>query len=259
MNALIYLMIIMGLFIGSFLNVCIYRIPEKQSICFPRSHCMKCGHVLSALELIPVISYLALGRNCKQCKESISPRYMGVEIVTGLGFGVIYYVYGYSLETLLYITFFCFALVLTMIDWYHMILPTRVIRWGMGIGLIERILQSIISNNKYLLINALLGAIVGYGLFILVYYGSQWLLKKEGLGYGDVRLMCFLGLFIGFNQLFLMIIISCVLASIYGLVLLKVRKSSEPYPLGPFLNLGAFIVIMWGEQLLHSYLSLFNL
>ncbi len=259
MDALIYLIIIMGLFIGSFLNVCIYRIPEKQSICFPRSHCMKCGHVLGALELIPVISYLALGRRCKQCKEPISSRYMGIEIVTGLGFGVIYYVYRYSLETLLYSTFFCFALVLTMIDWDHMILPTRVIRWGLGLGLIERILQSIVSNNKYLLIDALLGAIVGYVFFMIVYYGSQWLLKKEGLGYGDVRLMCFLGLFIGFNQLFLMIIISCILASVFGLVLLKVRKSSEPYPLGPFLNGGALIVILWGERLLQSYLSLFNL
>ena len=229
MDALIYLIIIMGLFIGSFLNVCIYRIPEKQSICFPRSHCMKCGHVLGALELIPVISYLALGRRCKQCKEPISSRYMGIEIVTGLGFGVIYYVYRYSLETLLYSTFFCFALVLTMIDWDHMILPTRVIRWGLGLGLIERILQSIVSNNKYF------------------------------LGYGDVRLMGFLGLFVGFNQLFLMIIISCILASVFGLVLLKVRKSSEPYPLGPFLNGGALIVILWGERLLQSYLSLFNL
>ena len=259
MDSLIWITIIMGLMIGSFLNVCIYRIPQKESINFPRSHCMKCGHVLGGLELIPVISYLSLGRKCKQCKQPISPRYMCIEIVTGVGFGIIYYIYGYSLETILYLTFFCFALVLTMIDWDHMLLPTSIIRWGIGFGLLERIVQSLVANNWYILIEALLGAIVGYGLFMLVYYGSQWLLKKEGLGYGDVRLMGFIGLYTGLNTLFLMIIIACLLASAFGIILLKVRKSSQPYPLGPFLNVGALIVILWGEQLLVSYLSLFNL
>lgn len=259
MNCSIYIAIIAGIMIGSFLNVCIYRIPKKESINFPRSHCTHCEHVLSALELIPVISYLALGRRCKQCKAPISLRYMSIEILTGLGFGFIYYQYSYSLETLLYMTFLCFAIVLTMIDWDYMLLPTQIIRWGFGIGLAVRILQSLLQNNRYILIEAVLGAVIGYGLFMLVYYGSEWLLKKEGLGYGDVRLMGFIGLFVGINQLFLMIIISCILASIYGLVLLKVRKSSEPYPLGPFLNVGAFIVIMWGEQLMRIYLSLFNL
>lgn len=259
MDSLIYIVIIVGIMIGSFLNVCIYRIPNKESINFPRSHCTKCGHVLGVLELIPVVSYLTLGRKCKQCKQRISPRYMYIEILTGLGFGMIYYQYGYSMKALIYMTFFCFALVLTMIDWDHMLLPTSIIRWGIGIGLIERFLQSLMADNWYILTEALLGAVVGYGLFMLVYYGSQWLLKKEGLGYGDVRLMGFIGLFIGLNALFLMIIIACIIASIYGIILLKIRKNSEPYPLGPFLNLGAFIVVMWGNQLLASYLSLFNL
>ncbi len=259
MDALIYMIILIGLMIGSFLNVCIYRIPQKESINFPRSHCMKCGHVLGPLELIPVISYLALGRKCKQCKQPISPRYMSIEILTGIGFGFIYYRYGFNMETLVGLTFFCFALVLTMIDWDYMLLPTSIIRWGIGIGLMERLVQSWLENNRYILIESLLGALVGYGLFMLVYYGAQWLLKKEGLGYGDVRLMGFIGLFIGIKYLFLMIIIACVIASVFGVILLKVRKSSEPYPLGPFLNLGAFIVMIWGEQLLASYLSLFNL
>ncbi len=260
MNIYIYMIVgILGLVIGSFLNVCIYRVPQKESISFPRSHCMKCGHVLGPLELIPVISYLVLGRKCKQCKQPISSRYMCIELLTGIGFWLIYYRYGYSIETLIVITFFCFALVLTMIDWDYMLLPTSIIRWGIGIGLMERLAQSLILDNWYILVEALLGAIIGYGLFVLVYYGSQWLLKKEGLGYGDVRLMSFIGLFIGLNYLFLMIVISCIGASIFGLILLKIRKSSKPYPLGPFLNLGAFIVIIGGNQLLASYLGLFNL
>ena len=259
MDSLMVIAVIVGIMIGSFLNVCIYRIPKKESINFPRSHCTRCGHVLSALELIPIISYLALGRKCKQCKEPISPRYMWIELITGLGFGMIYYQYGYSLESLLYMTFFCFGIVLTMIDWDYMLLPTSIIRWGFGVGLLERIIQSLMANSWHILIESLLGAAVGYGLFMLVYYGSKWLLKKEGLGYGDVRLMGFIGLFVGLNALFLMIIIACILASVFGLILLKVKKKSEPYPLGPFLNIGAFIVVLWGSQLLQSYLSLFNL
>lgn len=248
-----------GILIGSFLNVCIYRIPNQQSICFPRSHCPRCKHELSALELVPVVSYLILGRKCKVCKAPISPRYMCIEVITGIGFGIIGYKYGYSLDTLRYCTFFAFAVVLTMIDWDHMILPTSIIRWGIGVGLIEVFLQAWSIHNWYILLEALMGGIIGYGLFMLLYYGCQWLLKKEGLGYGDVRLMGFIGLFIGINQLFLMIILACLLASIFGIGLLLIKKKSEPYPLGPFLNLGAFIVILWGKQLLQIYLSLFNL
>lgn len=259
MDSLMVIAVIVGTMIGSFLNVCIYRIPKKESINFPRSHCTHCGHVLNAIELIPIISYLALGRKCKQCKEPISPRYMWIELMTGLGFGMVYYQHGYSLESLLYMTFFSFGLVLTMIDWDYMLLPTSIIRWGFAIGVLERIMQSLMANNWHILIESLLGAAVGCGLFMLVYYGSKWLLKKEGLGYGDVRLMGFIGLFVGLNYLFLMIIIACILASVFGLILLKVKKKSEPYPLGPFLNIGAFIVVLWGSQLLQSYLSLFNL
>lgn len=259
MEDLTYIVFILGIMIGSFLNVCIYRIPKKESINFPRSHCTNCGHVLEVLELVPVFSYLALGRKCKHCKSSISPRYMCIELLTGIGFAIVYNQYGLTLQSLLYMTFFAFGLVLTMIDWDHMLLPTTIIRWGFAVGVLERIAQSLMVNSWGILIEALLGAAVGYGLFMLVYYGSKWLLKKEGLGYGDVRLMGFIGLFVGLNSLFLMIIIACILASVFGLILLKVKKKSEPYPLGPFLNIGAFIVVLWGSQLLQSYLSLFNL
>ena len=251
--------IVLGLIIGSFLNVCIYRIPNEESILFPRSHCTSCGHVLGSLELIPILSYLFLSGRCKHCKSKISVRYIGIELFSGICFGMVYYCYGLSIETLLGCTFVAFAIVLAMIDWDEMILPTSIIRWGIGFGLIERILQVRVTGSWFILVDALMGALVGYLLLMLIFYGSKWLLKKEGMGYGDVRLMGMIGLFVGLRTLFLALLISSLLASIYGIVLLKIKKKSEAYPLGPFLNIGGVLVFLWGNSMLTSYLSLFNL
>lgn len=251
--------IVLGLMIGSFLNVCIYRIPNEESILFPRSHCITCGHVLGSLELIPIISYLFLGGRCKHCKNRISARYMSIELFTGICFGIVYYRYGLSIETVLGCTFVAFATVLTMIDWDEMILPTSIIRLGIGIGLIERIVQASALGSCLVLVGALMGAVAGYLLMMLIFYGSRWLLKKEGMGYGDVRLMGMIGLFVGLQTLFLAILISSILASIYGIVALKIKMKNEPYPLGPFLNIGGVLVFLWGHNILTTYLNLFIL
>ena len=250
-------MILLGVMIGSFLNVCIYRIPAGESIIFPRSHCMSCGHTLGALELIPVLSYLGLRGQCKQCHHHISPRYMCIELITGMSFGYIYSLYGMSFQTLMGCTFFVFAIVLTMIDWDYMLLPTRIIYCGIGIGIIEYVVQGLLSKEWIGLWQAMLGAVIGYGLFALLYYGSQWIFKKEGLGYGDVRLMGLIGWFVGVQQIGLVILVAALLASVYGIVLLKVRKSSAPYPFGPFLNMGACIAMLWGTPIMTWYLGLF--
>ena len=133
----VILIIGFGMLIGSFLNVCIIRIPEGQSIIFPRSHCMNCGHTLGITELIPVFSYLSLRGRCKKCHVKITSRYLWIELLTGIGFGIIYSLYGMSIETIIDCTFLAFAIVLTMIDWEHMILPSSIISWGIMIGLLE--------------------------------------------------------------------------------------------------------------------------
>ncbi len=253
----IIFMMLLGIVIGSFLNVCIYRIPAGESIVFPRSHCMTCGHTLGALELIPVLSYLGLRGQCKQCHSHISPRYMCIELITGMGFGYIVSIYGMTFKMLMVCTFFGFAIVLTMIDWDHMLLPTRIIYVGLGLGIIEQMVQGIFIKQWTSLWEALIGGIVGYGLFALLYYGSRWLLKKEAMGYGDVRLVGMIGFFVGVEQIGLVILIGALLASSYGIVLLKIRKASEPYPFGPFLNIGACVAIIWGEQIMTWYLGLF--
>ena len=243
------LVIVFGIMIGSFLNRCIYRIPNGESIWISKSSCTTCGHVLGSLELIPVLSYLVLGGRCKQCKSKVSTRYMGIGLLTGASFGIVYYRFGTSMEMVLGCTFVSFAIVLAMIDWDEMILPTSIIRWGIGVGCMGQILKAKVMDNYLILVDTLLGAIVGYLLLALVFYSSKWLLKKEGMGYGDVRFMGMIGLFVGLHALFLSLLFSSILASIYGIILLKIKKKSEPYPLGPFLSIGGVLVFLWGNNL----------
>lgn len=181
-----------------------------------------------------------------------------IELFTGICFTITCFYNRYSMQTLIGWTFIGFAIVLSVIDWEEMILPTCIIGWGLGIGIIERIIQVILTRNWILLEDALMGAIVGYLFFMGVFYSSQWVLRKEGMGYGDVRLMGFIGLYTGVNTLFLAILIASLLASIYGMILLNDYKKSIAYPLGPFLNMGGLIVFLWGYQILNYSLRLIN-
>lgn len=175
------------------------------------------------------------------------------ELLTSICFIIIYYYSRLSMKTMLGCTFVVFAIVLTMVDWQEMILPTSIIKWGCLIGLMERVIQSLITESWMLLVDALVGAVVGYLLFMGIFYSSQWILKKEGMGYGDVRLMAFIGLYTGLSTLFLAVLIGSLLASIYGIIRLGFHKKSEAYPLGPFLNLGGLVALIWGYEILdHS-------
>lgn len=251
------LVIILGMCIGSFLNVCIARVPRGESIISPGSHCMHCGHQLTAIELIPVLSYLGLKGHCKQCHAKITSRYMCIEVLTGIGFGMIYWLDGMSIEALIEYTFLALAIVLAVIDWEHMLLPSSIIFWGMILGILEKIIQSILLQDGDHLVASILGAVMGYTLFAMLYQGSKWILKKEGLGYGDVRLMGLVGFFVGIQYLFIAVFIAALMATIYGFILLSKSKQSEPYPLGPFLNVGACIGLFWGEQIISQYIAIF--
>lgn len=215
--------ILIGGIVGSLVNVCIDRMRNEKNVLFPiRVH----------------------------YRRKISLRYVSINFFSSISFGIMYYCYGISIETVLGCTFIAFAIVLSMIDWDQMILPTSIIRWGMGIGLMERIVQAKITESWFILADALMGAIVGYLLLMFIFYTSKWLLKKEGMGYGDVRLMGMIGLFVGLHMLFLTLLISSILASIYGIGLLKTKMKSEAYPLGPFLNIGGVLIFMWGNNMM---------
>ena len=248
---------LLGVMIGSFLNVCIDRIPLGESILFPRSHCMKCGHILGVSELIPILSYVKLRGRCKKCHSRIASRSLWIEIVTGIGFIYLYHHYGRTMDMVITCTFFAISLILVVTDWENMLLPTSVIRCGLVVGMIDKIFQAIESRNGYYLVYAIVGATVGYLFFYSLYEISRRILKKEALGYGDIRLVSLIGLFVGVEYLFIGIFIAALTASLYGMFLLKKKRISEPYPLGPFLVVGAYIVLLWGKQILRCYMGLF--
>jgi len=241
--------------IGSFLNVCIYRLPKGENIAFPGSHCTSCSHSLSALDLIPIISFLALKGKCRYCGHKISSRYMLIELLTGLLFGAVYLKFGISLETVMYVTFSAVLIVLTMIDLDYMLLPTKIILFGVGVGLVFRILQAAIYRDMMFLGGSLLAAVLGYGFFWGMFYGAKLLFKKEGLGFGDVRLMGMLGLYLSVNLVFFTIFAASILASIYGIMLCYRKKASEPFPFGPFLNIVAIIALFYGDEVITWYLG----
>lgn len=247
------LIFIWGLMLGSFLNVCIYRIPKSESVVLGHSHCTSCTHALSVLDLCPVLSYLCLKGKCRYCKETISSRYMLVELLIGILFVILYKDYGLSYEMFLYEGFIAILIVLSMIDLELMILPTSIIVSGLGTGLIAKGIQSYLSQDYFILVNTIIGGVVGFGLFYLLAVISEKVMKKEALGFGDVRLMGMLGVYVGVEQLFIMLLIASLSACIVGCILLIKNKRSEAYPLGPFLCSGTVVMILWGQPILRAY------
>lgn len=253
------IVIIFGMIIGSFLNVCIYRIPKGESIVFPGSHCMSCGHNLGPLDLFPVLSYLFLRGKCRYCKTRISPRYMIVELSTGIIFWLCYMQSGLSLVTLMCMSFCSVLIVLSLIDLDHMILPTSVIIFGGIIGIGFRVALSVFNHEWAYLWDGLIAAAVGYGFFYLVYIIAPKIMHKEGLGFGDVRVMGMLGIYVGLEQLFVMLVIACLMAIVVGSVLLAIRKKSEAYPFGPYLCGATMMMLIWGGQIMCGYRNLLGL
>lgn len=161
-----------------------------------------------------------------------------------------------GIDRLIIGTFLVMTIWLSIIDWKYMILPTKIIYFGLVIGIVEYMIKAILQREWAIFCFAAIGGVIGYGTFALFFYGSKWILKKEGMGYGDVRLMGLVGLFVGVKQLGLVILIATISASIYGLILLKIKRESTPYPFGPFLSIGGSITLIWGTQIIDRYMNL---
>lgn len=256
----LFLVITFGLFglvIGSFLNVCIYRIPRDESIAFPSSHCTTCGHSLQVLDLIPVFSYIFLRGKCRYCKSKISPRYMLVETLHSLLYMIVVAHFGLTIEAIIYCFLSSIMLVLTMIDFEHMILPTKIIIFGAIIGGILRIIQSILYKDYTILASSVLAAGIGYALFYTIFYVSKALLKREGMGFGDIRYISMIGIFLSPKLLIVTILLSAVIGSVYGIIQLYILKASKEFPYGPFISIGAFVSFLVGDEIINWYLTNF--
>ncbi len=243
-----------GLIIGSFLNVCIYRIPREESIAFPSSHCPNCGTSLKWCDLVPVFSFIVQRGKCRYCGEKISPQYPIIELLNAILYLIIYTKFGLSLEFFFYAIIFSLLIVITLIDLQHMIIPDILIILILVISVIYKILLYILYSKSPDLLNSIGGLVLSSLLFILII-----IVSKGGMGGGDVTLIGALGFILGIKRIFLTIFLSFILGAIISIFLLitKIKGRKDPIPFGPFIILGFFIVIFWGEQLLAWYMNLF--
>jgi len=246
----VVIIFIFGLVIGSFLNVCIYRIPKGESIVFPASHCTACGHKLGPIDLVPLFSQLILKSKCRYCGKPISMRYFNVELITGLLFLATFirfiYYEKFPMFFIEYLILNSLLVAVTFIDIDHKIIPDKITYPGMAIGIIFGILQGNIWNS-------IIGLLVGGGLFYFIAVAS-----KGGMGGGDVKLAALLGAFFGWKLILLNSFFSFLLGGIVAtiLLLLKLKGRKDYIPFGPYLAIAAMITIFWGDQILKWYTHL---
>ena len=242
---------LVGAIIGSFLNVCIYRLPLGHSIVFPPSACEVCTRQLSWYENVPIVSWLLLGARCRTCKASLSARHPLVEALTALMFGAAAWHYGPSALLASRLVFGCALIVLFAIDFDHHLLPNVITLPGIGVGLAF----SVIAEPGWLA--SLIGAVVGGGSLWFIaelYYRVR---HEEGLGMGDVKMLAMIGAFIGWQLMLLTLMMASVTGALVGLVVIALRKGDMKYalPFGTFLALGAVVATAIGPGLLGWYLA----
>lgn len=254
---------ILGLIIGSFINVCIYRIPSGKSIVSPPSACTGCGSKLKALDLVPVASYIFLKGRCRYCKAAISPRYPLIELLTSVVFLCLFIKFGLSIPFAAYAFLMSILIAVFFIDIDHRIIPDKLVLTAIigGIALlvynIFNPLIEIYGNDKWW--NPVAGFFSGSGfLFLVALLGILIYKTDDAMGMGDVKLMAPIGLFLGWKLCLSSLFISIVLAGITGLflILLKIKKRKDTIPFGPFIVIGTFITIMWGWDFLNIYIGL---
>jgi leader peptidase (prepilin peptidase) / N-methyltransferase len=263
-----------GLAIGSFLNVCIVRIPERKSIVRPASACPNCGSPIRPYDNIPVLSYLLLRGKCRKCKRRISPMYPAVELLTALLFLGCYLEFGPTAEAVKWAAFSALVIVLGFTDLRERILPDVVNYTGLGIGLgISLFTPPTDGTAKWLsdrlfpfpppapalsVCDAVVGALLGAGLLWLVSEAYFRLRGREGMGLGDVKMMLMAGAFLGAKRTLLTIFAGSVLGSILGLAFILARRQQSDYelPFGSFLGMAALLVVFFGTPVVNWYQSL---
>jgi leader peptidase (prepilin peptidase) / N-methyltransferase len=242
-----------GLAIGSFLNVCIYRLPLGKSLAYPPSACTTCGRALSWFENVPVVAWIVLGGKCRTCKTRISPVYPLVELFTGIMFVWAWLQYGPDWLLVSHLLFGCALIVLFFIDLEHQILPNAITLPGIVIGFV----LSFINPPGWLssLIGILLGGLIPWGIAEL-YVRIR---GEEGLGMGDVKMLAMIGAFLGWQLMILTLVVASFMGSIVGLSLIAARKGGmrSAMPFGTFLTLAAFVAMVVGEGIIRWYLTFF--
>ena len=245
---LLYIIIFLyGIVIGSFLNVCIYRIPKQENIAKVRSHCMQCGHQLKWYELIPLFSYLLQGGKCRACKTKISVQYPLIEAANGILYVFIFLINGINVDSLLYCLLTSALLVLSMIDFRTYEIPIGINYFIFGLGVI----RTVVHYTDWL------NHVIGFFAVSVVLYIIILATKGRGIGGGDMKLMAVCGLFLGWKEIILAFLLGCIIGSVVHIIRMRVSKCDHVLALGPYLSIGVFISMLWGIQWISWYFGQF--
>lgn len=251
---------IWGLCIGSFANVCIYRMPKGRSIVVPRSHCPDCDGLIAWFDNIPLVSFILLGGRCRACKGEISRRYFLVELLTGLLFFIIWLRYGFDLRTPIYWVVVTGLIIGTFIDFDFMIIPDQITLGGIFAGL----LISIIFPSLHGVVRhfdgfraSFIGLLTGGMILWLVGELGRLAFKKEAMGMGDVKLLAAIGAFLGWQAVVFTVMISSLTGAVAGIIMVLCgkREMGSKIPFGPYLALAAVIWIIGGQDWWLTYLQ----
>ncbi len=244
----------LGLIVGSFLNVCIFRIPQGQSIVWPHSYCPSCREPLRWYHNIPVISFLFLRGRCSFCKHPISYRYPLVELTTGVLFLVVFLRFGLHWASPIYWIFVSILIAISFIDFDHRIIPDRISLPGMAAGFLLSFM-----NPRLPWLESLLGIVAGGGILYVVAMAYKLLSNVDGMGGGDIKLLAMIGAFLGWKAVFPVIFISSALGCVVGVPAMLIRRANSRFaiPFGPFLALGALVYLIYGDILIHWYVNSF--
>lgn len=240
-----FLCFLLGITVGSFLNVCIYRLPKHEDITTTRSHCMNCGNVIKWYDLFPVFSYLILKGKCRYCHTKLSVQYPIIELLNGILYCMILIVMGMNVRAILTCALTSCLIVITVIDWRTYEIPVGL---NVFIGILGIIgIAFDYKNFLYYII----GALCVSGLLLLIYILS----KGRAMGGGDIKLMAAAGLLIGWDKIILAFVLGCILASIIHLIRMKISGQGSVLAFGPYLAAGIYIAALYGEKIINAYLS----
>lgn len=249
---MLILILIYGLIIGSFLNVCIYRIPREESIAFPSSHCPNCGTSLKWYDNIPLFSYLSLGGKCRYCKEPISKQYPIVEALNAVLYIIMFVRFGFTIDFIFYSLVSSVLIVITFIDLKEMIIPDILVIILLILSVLYKVINYYMGVSPNIL-SSIVGLFLAGGLFLAIV-----LLSGGGMGGGDVTLIAALGFILGVKYILLSIFLSFLFGAIISIFLLaaKIKTRKDPIPFGPFIILAFFITVLWGQVIIDFYIGL---
>lgn len=247
----VILVFVIGAAIGSFLNVCIYRMPNNESIITPASHCPDCNKNILWYDNIPLLSFLLLGGKCRHCKKRISLQYFIVELLTAIVFVFLYSRFGICVKFFVYALVFSGLIAASFIDLKHQIIPDEISLGGIVVGLLINVLYPSLhgfSNFKQALIFSGLGMLAGGAVLYVTGIIGDLIFKKESMGGGDIKLLAAIGAFLGWKTAILVFFIAPLFGAVVGLII-KFRKKISLIPYGPFISLATFISVFWGKAI----------